>query len=41
MDSLLRTTQDILRNRYYLEGDWRGEVPLGEKEITFEYANKF
>jgi|GEM_PF-1632049 len=27
-DDLRRKTQAILRNRYYLEGDWRGETPL-------------
>lgn len=27
-DQLRALTQRILRNRYYLEGDWRGETPL-------------
>ena len=27
-DELRRMTQEILRNRYYLEGDWRGEMPM-------------
>jgi len=27
-EELRRLTQNILRNRYYLEGDWRGENPL-------------
>ena len=27
-DELRRMTHAILRNRYYLEGDWRGETPL-------------
>ena len=27
-DELRRRTQGILRNRYYLEGDWQGETPL-------------
>jgi hypothetical protein len=27
-DELRRKTHAILRNRYYLEGDWRGETPL-------------
>ena len=28
-DAIRRRTQAILRNRFYLEGDWRGETPLG------------
>ncbi len=27
-DELRRRTHALLRNRYYLEGDWRGETPL-------------
>ena len=27
-DELRRKTQAVLRDRYYLEGDWRGETPL-------------
>ena len=27
-EEIRRLTQDILRNRYYLEGNWRGEDPL-------------
>jgi len=27
-EEIRRLTQNILRNRYYLEGDWRGESPL-------------
>jgi len=28
VDKIRKLTQDVLRNRYYLEGDWRGEKPL-------------
>ena len=27
-EAVRKMTRDILRNRYYLEGDWRGEKPL-------------
>ena len=26
----------VLRKRYYLEADWRGEQPLGEPEVSYE-----
>ena len=35
-ERIRRLTQGILRNRYYLEGDWRGEKPLNVKEVFYE-----
>jgi len=30
-NELRKMTADVLRNRYFLEGDWNGEVPLGKE----------
>lgn len=31
---------NVLRKRYYLEGDWRGEKPLGGPEVPYDEVSK-
>jgi hypothetical protein len=35
-DQIRELGGQVLRKRYYLEGDWRGEEPLGGPEVSYE-----